>query len=117
MKKQWSLLLVIFFALIVAVFAVINVEPVEVDYLLGQSKWPLILIVLGSVLMGALMAGYSGMNRIRSLKKENKALKRELEEGKTQPVRKEPVQTEEPVHQDDSLPSRTERKHMTDNSR
>ncbi|WP_338777333.1 lipopolysaccharide assembly LapA domain-containing protein [Metabacillus sp. FJAT-52054] len=115
MKKQWSLLLVIFFALIVAVFAVINVEPVEVDYLFGQSQWPLILIVLGSVLMGALMAGYSGMNRIRSLKKENKALKRELDEVKTQPAHKEPLPAEDPVH-DALLPSRTERNHMTDNS-
>ncbi|AZB43760.1 DUF1049 domain-containing protein [Bacillus sp. FJAT-42376] len=114
MKKQWSLLLVIFFALIVAVFAVLNVEPVEVDYLFGQSQWPLILIVLGSVLIGALMAGFSGMSRIRSLRKENKMLKKELEEERQKPVHShEELQAKEPVH-DDTLPSRTERNHMTE---
>ncbi|MGD6816678.1 LapA family protein [Metabacillus sp. 84] len=114
MQKQWSLFLVMFFALIVAVFAVINVEAVEVDYLFGQAQWPLILIVLGSVLMGALMAGYTGMSRIRFLKKENKALKKELEERKRSSPHSAETQPADAVRAEDSLPSRKERKHASE---
>ncbi|QXG62950.1 DUF1049 domain-containing protein, partial [Bacillus spizizenii] len=52
MNKQWTIIFALIFTLIVAIFAVINVRSVEVDYLFGRSEWPLILVILGSVLMG-----------------------------------------------------------------
>ncbi len=86
MKRQWSLILAIVFAIIIAVFAVINVEAVEVDYLFGRAEWPLILIILGSVFMGGFMVASAGVVRIlfisRKLKlseKENAKLKDELD--------------------------------------
>ncbi|MEC1242199.1 DUF1049 domain-containing protein, partial [Bacillus paralicheniformis] len=42
MNKQWTLIAALIFTLIVAVFAVINVEPVKVDFLFGTAEWPLI---------------------------------------------------------------------------
>ncbi|MGD6840867.1 LapA family protein, partial [Bacillus thuringiensis] len=45
MKFQWTLLLGIFFALVVSVFAVINVDPVTVNYFFGEADWPLILVI------------------------------------------------------------------------
>ncbi|MEN8701130.1 LapA family protein [Bacillus infantis] len=82
MKVQWALIFGILFALIVAVFAVINVDPVTVNYVFGESEWPLILVILGSVLMGGLIVGLVGVFRVfalqrkvRSLEKENAALK------------------------------------------
>jgi len=86
MKRQWSLILAIIFAIIIAIFAVINVEPVEVDYLFGKAEWPLVLIILGSVFMGGFIIASAGVVRIltihRRLKvaeKENAKLKTELE--------------------------------------
>lgn len=86
MKRQWSLILAIIFALIVAVFAVINVESVKVDYLFGTAEWPLVLIILFSVLMGGFIIASAGVVRIFSLQrklklveKENANLKMELE--------------------------------------
>jgi lipopolysaccharide assembly protein A len=86
MKRQWSLILAIIFAIIIAIFAVINVEPVEVDYLFGKAEWPLVLIILGSVFMGGFIIASAGVVRIlaihRKLKvaeKENMKLKTELE--------------------------------------
>jgi lipopolysaccharide assembly protein A len=80
-KVQWALIFGILFALIVAVFAVINVDPVTVNYVFGESDWPLILVILGSVLMGGLIVGLVGVFRVfalqrkvRSLEKENAAL-------------------------------------------
>ncbi|WLR56224.1 lipopolysaccharide assembly protein LapA domain-containing protein [Mesobacillus subterraneus] len=76
MKFQWTLLLGLAFALIVAVFAVINVDPVTVNYLFGESEWPLILVILGSVLMGGLIVGSVGLFRMFVLQREVKTLKK-----------------------------------------
>ncbi|KSU63830.1 hypothetical protein AS034_06180 [[Bacillus] enclensis] len=90
MKFQWTLLLGIIFALIVAVFAVINVDPVTVNYLFGQAEWPLILVILGSVLMGGIIIGSVGLFRlyvvqrkVKTLEKENLILKEQAENGNT----------------------------------
>ncbi|HZH60120.1 MAG TPA: lipopolysaccharide assembly protein LapA domain-containing protein [Metabacillus sp.] len=76
MKRQWSLILAITFALIIAIFAVINVEAVEVNYLIGKAEWPLILIILGSVFMGGFMVASAGVVRILSLNRKLKAADR-----------------------------------------
>lgn len=87
MKFQWTLLLGLAFALIVAVFAVINVDPVTVNYLFGESEWPLILVILGSVLMGGIIVGSVGLFRmfvlqreVKTLKKKNKVLEDQLDQ-------------------------------------
>ncbi|GLB58332.1 LapA family protein [Cytobacillus sp. NCCP-133] len=77
MKFQWALLLGFLFALVVAVFAVINVDNVTVNYLFGESEWPLILVILGSVLMGGLIAGSVGIVRMYSLQRQVRLLKKE----------------------------------------
>ncbi|RBP94014.1 putative integral membrane protein [Cytobacillus firmus] len=82
MKFQWALLFGFLFALIVAVFAVINVDDVTVNYLFGESQWPLILVILGSVLMGGLIVGSVGLVRIYSLQRKVRILKRENEKLK-----------------------------------
>ncbi|WP_264738650.1 lipopolysaccharide assembly LapA domain-containing protein [Cytobacillus firmus] len=79
MKFQWALLFGFLFALIVAVFAVINVDNVTVNYLFGESQWPLILVILGSVLMGGMIVGSVGLVRIYSLQRKVKMLKKENE--------------------------------------
>ncbi|KAF0825509.1 lipopolysaccharide assembly LapA domain-containing protein [Cytobacillus firmus] len=82
MKFQWTLLFGFLFALIVAVFAVINVDNVTVNYLFGESRLPLILVILGSVLMGGLIVGSVGFVRIYSLQRQVKILKKENEKLK-----------------------------------
>jgi lipopolysaccharide assembly protein A len=77
MKFQWTLLLGITFALIVAVFAVINVDPVTVNYFFGESEWPLILVILGSVLMGGIIIGSVGLFRLYVVQRKLKALEKE----------------------------------------
>lgn len=69
MKKQWNLLLALIVILVIAIFSVINVEPVTVNYLFGKAEWPLILVIIGSVLLGAILAGLIGMMKIYQLQK------------------------------------------------
>ncbi|MGP7816859.1 LapA family protein [Niallia sp. 01092] len=94
MKRQWSLLFGILFAIIVAVFAVINVEPVTVNYLFGKSEWPLVLVILISVLLGGLMIGSTGIVKIFSLQRKLKTVtkeKVELEEKLSKYEEMQPV--------------------------
>ncbi|SLL32527.1 Uncharacterized integral membrane protein [Mycobacteroides abscessus subsp. abscessus] len=80
MKIQWSILWGIIFALIVAIFAVINVDPVSVNYLFGEGQWPLILVILISVLLGGLIIGSTGIIRIYALQRKIKTLEKEKRE-------------------------------------
>ncbi|WP_416149219.1 LapA family protein [Salipaludibacillus sp. HK11] len=80
MRGQWGLITGLIIALVIAVFAVINVEPVEVNYLFGESEWPLVLVIIGSVLMGGLTVGSVGLYKIYRLQQEIKQLKLKVPE-------------------------------------
>ncbi len=75
MKAQSSIILAIIFAVLIAIFAVINVDAVPVNYLFGTSEIPLILVILFSVLMGSLLTGAFGFVKVFKLQKEIKALR------------------------------------------
>ncbi|MNO33905.1 hypothetical protein D3C76_239290 [compost metagenome] len=78
MRIQWSLILALIFALITAVFAVINVDPVQVNLLFGSVSLPLILLILGCTLLGGIIVGSFGIYRGYRLQKEVKSLKAKL---------------------------------------
>jgi len=85
LRGQTYVILAIIFVLIVAVFAVINVDPVEVNYLFGSGEAPLILVVLFSVLMGGIITAAVGLVKMIQLQRErntyiteNKQLKETL---------------------------------------
>ncbi|WP_391116159.1 lipopolysaccharide assembly LapA domain-containing protein [Psychrobacillus sp. L3] len=78
MKFQWSLLFGLLFALMIALFAVYNVGAVPVDYVFGTAEWPLILVILGSALLGALLSGSVAIYRSFFLSRKVKNLEKEL---------------------------------------
>ncbi|WP_221566191.1 lipopolysaccharide assembly LapA domain-containing protein [Alkalihalobacillus sp. TS-13] len=82
MRREWSFIIGLLFAIIIAVFAVINVEAVEVDYLFGTAQWPLVLVILGSTMLGALAVGVAGSARFFSMKKELRTLRKETRQLK-----------------------------------
>ncbi|KGA96505.1 hypothetical protein AJ85_08525 [Alkalihalobacillus alcalophilus ATCC 27647 = CGMCC 1.3604] len=84
MKGQWGIIVGLVVALIISIFAVINVEAVRVNYLFGEAYWPLVLIILGSVLMGAVIVGALGMVKIYRLQAEIKRLKQQNLTNKTE---------------------------------
>nr|WP_070120849.1 lipopolysaccharide assembly protein LapA domain-containing protein [Bacillus marinisedimentorum] len=102
MKGQWALIMSLVFALIVALFAVINVEPVTVDYLFGTADWPLILVILGSALLGGLAVGSIGIVRVyrlqrkaKSYESENNRLKEKIAGSKSGPLSSEETHEED----------------------
>lgn len=80
MKSQWMLVIGLLFAIIIAVFAVFNVDKVPVDYVFGEAHWPLVLVILGSALLGALASGLFAVFRSVRTKREVKVLKRQITE-------------------------------------
>jgi lipopolysaccharide assembly protein A len=76
-KGQTRLIFALLFALLIAVFAVLNVNPVQVHYGFGTSEWPLVLVILTSVLMGGLVVAFVGGFRIFNLQREVKRLRKE----------------------------------------
>lgn len=87
MRGQTYIISALVFALIVAIFAVINVDPVEVNYLFTTGEAPLILVILISVLMGGLITGGFGIFHLLRLQREMKILKEENEKLRiNQPV-------------------------------
>ncbi|WP_182200487.1 LapA family protein [Paraliobacillus salinarum] len=82
MRGQTYIISALVFALIVAIFAVINGDAVTVNYLFGTGQVPLILVILISTLLGGLITGAFGLFRLlklqrtlRVLQKENETLK------------------------------------------
>jgi len=78
MKFQWSLLIGLIFAVIVAIFAVVNVDSVPVNYVFGSAEWPLILVILGSALLGALISGSVAIFRSFVLQRRVKQLEKDV---------------------------------------
>ncbi|HHU19156.1 MAG TPA: DUF1049 domain-containing protein [Bacilli bacterium] len=77
MKSQIYIISALVFALIIAVFAVINVAPVEVNYLFVTTESPLILVILSSALFGSLMTGGFSIYQFIKLSKKMRALETE----------------------------------------
>lgn len=78
MRLQWSLILGLVFALLTAVFAVINVDPVQVNFGFDQIDIPLILVILGCAVIGGVIVGSYGIFRQYKLQKQIKVLNAEL---------------------------------------
>lgn len=75
MKGQSYVILAIILVIVVAIFAVTNVEVVEVNYLFWSGRLPLILIILFSVLMGGIITFAVGVRKMFRLQREVKKLK------------------------------------------
>ncbi|OIJ07710.1 hypothetical protein BKP35_18715 [Anaerobacillus arseniciselenatis] len=80
MKGQWGLIIGLFVALLIAIFAVINMDVVTVNYVFGTAEWPLVIVIISSVLMGGILVGGVGLYGIYKIRAELKALKLENDE-------------------------------------
>ncbi|PIC80662.1 hypothetical protein CSV75_02395 [Sporosarcina sp. P18a] len=85
MKFQWTVLVGLLFAVFIALFAVFNVESVSVNYFFGTEMIPLVLIILGSALLGAIISGffaiyktYRNGRRVKELEKQVQLKEKEL---------------------------------------
>ncbi|GAA0457058.1 LapA family protein [Alkalibacillus silvisoli] len=107
MKQQTWIILTIAFTIIIAVFAVINVDSVPVDFLIIETEAPLILVILLSVLLGALLVAGVSFSKFYQLQREIRQLKSELDPLSQEAIdsSETDVSTEEqPVEKNDHQP-------------
>lgn len=52
-------------AVLITLFAVLNLNDVEVNWIFGSSKAPLIIVIVVSALVGALIVYFAGRSRRR----------------------------------------------------
>lgn len=98
MKLQWRLIFAFIFALLVAIFAVMNVRPTPVNYLLGVTYVPLVLIIIGSAVAGGLIVGLIGIVMQLRLLHHNKQLQGKVADLEIELKKNQPVQEEGQVH-------------------
>lgn len=78
MKKQWSTVFLIVLALIVVIFSVINVNPVGINFGFTIVEIPLAIVLIGTLLIGVLMAVLLSTGIILKYKSEQKKLQKSL---------------------------------------
>ena len=94
MKVQWTVIFALIFALLVAIFAVVNVNTVSVNFAFTKAEVPLIIVILVSTLLGGLIVGLFGIIRQYRLQRQIKQLTARLNAG-GEPASPDP-DTEEP---------------------
>ncbi len=60
---QFTYIFALFFALVVAVFAILNAQPVTIDYVFGEFQISLAVVILASAFAGAIILGFLGIFR------------------------------------------------------
>ncbi|MCI1856634.1 MAG: lipopolysaccharide assembly protein LapA domain-containing protein [Sporolactobacillus sp.] len=78
MKKQWNILILLIIVLLIVLFAIQNASNITVNYLFGSVRIPRVLLIIISILIGALLAGLASFFRLRQLKRQNRRLAKEL---------------------------------------
>ncbi|WP_321384015.1 lipopolysaccharide assembly protein LapA domain-containing protein [uncultured Enterococcus sp.] len=74
MKNQWRVIVGLLLVLVIVVFAVLNSQNVPVNFGFAKISGPLILIILGSAIIGALVGVITSVTTILDQKKRIKDL-------------------------------------------
>lgn len=80
MKKQWSIILAIILLILISLFAMVNMSVVPVEFGFAVYEWPLILVILGSLLMGALVTTLLSTASMITTRKEKKVAENRIVE-------------------------------------
>ncbi|MFF2483375.1 lipopolysaccharide assembly LapA domain-containing protein [Paenibacillus sp. NPDC058071] len=86
MKGQSLLISGLVFAFVIAWFAVINVDKVQVNFMFTKTQIPLILVILASTLFGGVTAFLFGFIRQFRLQRTVKTLEKKIAELSSPPA-------------------------------
>ncbi|GEL14521.1 LapA family protein [Pediococcus cellicola] len=72
MKNQWRVLVILVLVLLVAIFAIVNVNEVPLSLVFTTVHWPLVLVILISLIAGALITFLVSMGTSVAEKKQHR---------------------------------------------
>lgn len=79
MSKQISSIVAIVLVILVAIFSILNINAVDINFLVTQVRVPLVLIILISVAVGAIINFTFGFSKNLKNNRDIKKLKKEIE--------------------------------------
>lgn len=79
MKKQWAIIAAIVLIILVSVLAMLNMDPVPVYLGFANFEWPLILVILGSLLIGVVISTLISTAALYTSRRENKELEKKVQ--------------------------------------
>lgn len=74
MTRIFTLIIIVILMVLAAAFAVVNANPIELNYFIGQMNLPLALALMLAFIVGALSALLFSMPKQMRLKRENSRL-------------------------------------------
>ncbi|EOH88478.1 LapA family protein [Enterococcus pallens] len=83
MKTQWKVILGFLLVLIIVIFAVLNNQEVPVNFGFSKLYGPLILVIIGSAIIGALVVFLTSSTTMFQQKRQVKQLQSQIEEFET----------------------------------
>ncbi|MGG5331579.1 lipopolysaccharide assembly protein LapA domain-containing protein [Enterococcus sp. AZ163] len=83
MKRQWKVILGFVLVLIIVVFAVLNNQEVPVNFGFSKLYSPLILVIIGSAIIGALVIFLTSSATMFQQKRQVKQLQSQIDEFET----------------------------------
>ncbi len=79
MPRLLSLILIAFFVLLGLAFAVVNAKPVELNYFIASREAPLAMVLVLTLVAGALMGIVFSLGMVIRLKRETLRLRRRIQ--------------------------------------
>lgn len=79
MRKQWNTVLIIVLLLLVVLFSVINVDPVNINFGFRTVAIPLVVVIIGTLLIGVLIAVIWSTSIILRERNQQKRLQKKLD--------------------------------------
>ena len=89
MKKEQKFVVVLILALLIVVFALMNSQAVVVNLFGAHLEWPLIIIIVVSLLIGAPISMILSWSSISDARKQTKKLQSELNDARAKAVKGE----------------------------
>lgn len=83
MKKQWKVILGFILVLVIVIFALSNSQEIPVNFLITKIYLSLVLVIIGSALVGALIVLLTSGATMFQQRKEIKQLKEQIQSYET----------------------------------
>jgi len=79
MRKQWNRVLLVVLVLVVVIFSVLNVDPVNINFGFTTVEMPLVLVIIGTLLIGVIIAAISSTSMVYRERNEKRKLEKQLD--------------------------------------
>lgn len=86
MKNTTKTIVILLLLFVVVLFAVINAQPITINFIFTKQRVPLVLIIISSVIIGAIITLIGTMGTIWKKNRTVKELNKKLEDLKASPL-------------------------------